>query len=161
MKSELSAIRTIQWYLDQSLGQIEAGKWCTFAGPIKSHAMWQAGHIASSICGAIELLGGTAPMPQAWFAPFKFGSTPVEDASKYPSVDEIKSVLAKSYETLYNTIETVKPDKLAAPNPNENMRPILPTTGEFAAFLANGHAAVHVGQLAVWRRAIGCGHVIG
>jgi hypothetical protein len=46
-------------------------------------------------------------------------------------------------------------DGLAQPLPDERYRHIFPTIGHALLHILTAHAAVHVGQVSVWRRAFG------
>ena len=122
---------------------------------VANHAAWNLGHIIHSLGFAGQLAGaGPDPTPLADDL-YGMGSAPSHDRSKYPSKDELLAQLTATHEQLTPALAALSAEDLARENPNEEFRRMMPTVGNAIVFLITSHYAVHLGELAVWRKAIG------
>jgi hypothetical protein len=127
------------------------------AAGVVNHPSWVIGHLTYS-CEAIGEEMGISPwLPTTWKELFGTGSTPVDRADVYPSKDELLGALADGQQRVAKQLVELGEDGLAAPLPDERCREMFPTIGHAALHILTSHAAVHVGQVTVWRRAVGFG----
>lgn len=119
-------------------------------------ALWVVGHIAWARSRALKLLGVSWTAP--WLTHFERGSKP-EDASQYPSCDEVLAAWKELSALMPSALEAVPADAMAAPAP-------LPspsfdgTIGGMVSFLAM-HETYHVGQVVYLRRLLGHDRIVG
>jgi uncharacterized damage-inducible protein DinB len=79
----------------------------------------------------------------------------VEDEGAYPAKQELLQTLADGERRLRERLSALGDTALSSPLPDERVREILPTLGHAVLHVLVGHTAAHLGQLAVWRRAMG------
>lgn len=131
---------------DQMVGQV---------GGVVNHPAWTLGHIAYGF----ELMGGEVGMspwlPEDWTERFGTGSTPVGDPTVYPEKSELLRILEDGQRRLNDRLTEMTTDDLANPLPDARYRDRIPTLGHALLHILASHTAMHVGQLAVWRRAMG------
>lgn len=123
-----------------------------------NHPAWLVGHLSIASDGMMKLLGGHAKWGEAESALYGAKSTPLADASRYPS----KERLMADYDAMRGRVVPALEAKLAddpsafdKSNPTDVLRPSLPTVGDMLVFMMTTHEAMHLGQLASWRRAMG------
>ena len=122
---------------------------------ITNHGAWNLGHIIYSLSMVRQLTGAgpdANPLPEGEYG---MGSAPTNDRAAYPSKEDLLAKLAATHDALAPRLAAMKPEDLAAVNPNEGFRKMMPTVGDAITFLSTSHYAVHLGELAVWRKAIG------
>jgi hypothetical protein len=126
---------------------------------IANHPSWVVGHLAHSC----EMLGGVvglAPwLPQGWAARFGTGSVPVADASAYEPKAQALAILSDAQSRVTRAVGRLHDAFLDQPFPNPSHREVFPTVRHALTQVLVGHTAMHVGQLTVWRRAMGLPHV--
>ena len=118
---------------------------------VPNHAAWTLGHIIYSCQGLAAELSAEPWLPDDWESVFGYGSVPSPDPSKYPPKAEMLAVLADSADRLRQTLLAMSESKLRQSLPDETM----PTMAHLLLQVVIAHTAFHVGQLAMWRRAIG------
>ena len=128
--------------------------------PGANHALWVAGHLASSDDFFLEQLGGKEPRCDAKFkALFGMGSTPTGSPGDYPPFEEIKEMLHERREALNAGFGSMSAEQL-----NE------PLTGDYKDFAPNygalmsticWHEGIHAGQVTLIRRNLGIKPLFG
>ena len=122
---------------------------------IKNHPAWVIGHLTFS-CQAIGgELGIDRWLPADWGKRFGMGSAPVDDVRAYEGKDTLLSILADAESRIISAVESLTPEQLAQPLPDENYRDLLPTTHHAIGQILIAHTAYHIGQTTLWRRAFG------
>ncbi|MFN3167147.1 MAG: DinB family protein [Phycisphaeraceae bacterium] len=119
---------------------------------------WIIGHLAFVANRVLAMAGGQPKIDtDAWKPMFGGGSTPKGEADKdaYPSWDELLKVWREGHADVAAIAPSISEGVLSAQNPNERMRPGLPTVHDFLSFVITGHEAMHLGQLSTWRRVQG------
>jgi len=125
-----------------------------------NHLLWQLGHITVTDDQVFQTLCDAKPLcPDGWNERFGMGSTPVSDASAYPSLDEIKTKAEHVRQTLIEWFQAQSEDTLGQSAP-EPLRSMTPTIGSIMSFLAF-HEGMHVGQISSLRKAMGLPRVFG
>jgi hypothetical protein len=151
-------INSLQIHLDtigRLVGDVEDARMTQQPTGVPNHAAWILGHLAYSFQGIGEELGLDPWVPEDWPERFGTGSAPVSDPAENPSKDALVARLAEGERRLVTALRAMSEDDLARPLPDEQHRAMFPTLGHALAHVVIGHTAAHIGQLTVWRRAMG------
>jgi hypothetical protein len=120
-----------------------------------NHPAWVIGHLTF----ACQLLGGVvglpAWLPDDWAGRFGPGSTPAADAGLYEAKENALAILRDAQVRITRAVEGLDDSRLDEPFPDESYRDVFPTVRHALTQVLVGHTANHVGQLSVWRRAMG------
>ena len=120
-----------------------------------NHPAWTIGHLVQS-CQAISgELGLAAWLPDDWQERFGTGSTPVCDTTQYPDKEALLSRIDEAKTKLSEGLHDLGDSGLTSPLPDIRYRDRFPTIGHAVIHILSGHTALHLGQLTVWRRAMG------
>ncbi len=98
--------------------------------------------------------------PESWQALFQPGSEPTGDLSRYPSKAELVETFARADQTSKAAVAAAPDEVLDRPNPIPSLQALFPTMRLLCAGLFTSHDSLHLGQLSVWRRALGLPRVI-
>jgi hypothetical protein len=124
---------------------------------VVNHPAWVIGHVIYS-CQAIGGEMGINPwLPPDWAERFGTGTVPVEAKKDYPSKQELLDALSDAQQRVNDRLFALGDLGLTVPLPDERYREIFPTLGHAVLHILTVHTAIHVGQVTVWRRAIGLG----
>lgn len=138
---------------------------------LPNHASWTLGHIALYLHRGAERID-LAPLPEGdWVTgdgtagsaerydteSVSFGSTPVQDASLYPTIARGKAIFEAACERLAETVRAATWEKLCEEVEWGGTRITLRSLVMRVTF----HCGLHGGQLMDLRRALGLGRVIG
>lgn len=122
---------------------------------VVNHPAWTIGHLAY----VLQLIGGVigvAPLlPAEWPRRYGPSSKPLNDAAAYRPKEEVLTILRSIEAELISTIEQLDEATLDAPFPDPQYLDVFPTIRHALTQVLLGHTAFHVGQIAVWRRAMG------
>ncbi len=122
---------------------------------VVNHPAWVIGHLTYSC----QALGGELELPTwlpaEWEPRFGTGSIPISDRSAYPSKADLLTALADGEARVSNRLANLGDAGMSTALPDERHRSTFPTVGHAVVHILAGHAAVHVGQVSVWRRAAG------
>lgn len=126
-------------------------------GDSSNTILWIAGHLASSRCLAITLMGESYDVP--WQDLFGRGVKRQKDPSNYPKIEEIVKVYKNASEKLY-----VRLDKITALELDGKSKLEIPgTDGKILStvnFLAY-HETYHIGQMAFLLTWLGKEQLVG
>ncbi len=122
---------------------------------IMNHPAWVIGHITyvSQMLGVV--IGLPEWLPEEWAFRFGAGSLPVADGVLYETKHEALVILEDARSRITQAVERLDDARLDEPFPDEAYRGVFPTIHHFLTQVLVGHTANHVGQLSVWRRAMG------
>jgi len=129
-------------------------QWTYQVHPACNHALWFAGHMATSDNFFLSLVAPekTKKLPE-FQAKFGMGSQPTNDPAAYPVPDAVLEIMRERRQTLLEVLDRLSEDDLARKTP-AGSPDFLPDFG--AVFeLAIWHEGQHSGQLTVARRALG------
>ncbi len=141
-------------YLRRLVGDVpDAQMTCQPAGAA-NHPAWVIGHLVHSCEGMGSELDVPPWLPEDWTSRFGYGSVPSADRRLYPSKTELLRALDDGQRRLSEALAAIDESRLAGPLPDE-ARAIFPTLGHAVLHILGAHAAVHVGQVSVWRRVMG------
>lgn len=148
--------------LTRMLIDVPPDQWRKQLPGLPNNAAWQLGHLTYSRSNAAMLLGKPGPFSPVDLKPrFGTGSSPeahsVGGADKEQMLENFKA----AQQHIAEILPTVTADMLDVPNPNEGMRKMFPTVRDAIRVILMSHDALHIGQLSVWRRAIGLDRVLG
>ncbi len=129
--------------------------------PGMNHAAWILGHLSMPRLWMKDLLKLDVTVPPTWIEKFNMGTMPITDRAFYPSKAELIAAVEETYLALAAGLQHLTEADLAQENPNERMRPMMPTAGDLIISLVTSHQAFHQGQLSAWRRAMGMPSVMG
>ena len=120
-----------------------------------NHPAWILGHLRVAEDAGLRMLGVESDCPATWYDLFEPGTLPHPERARYPSKAELFERLGTGHAALRTAVANATAEELAADNGNEVLRPHLPTLGDVLAHAMTTHPAMHCGQLAAWRRAMG------
>jgi hypothetical protein len=112
------------------------------------------GHLAWAHGGIAAMGGQHTPIPAAWAELFGQESQPSGTPDCYPAPPELLAAYDAARDSLCDLLRT-GPAQLADATPSEMLRGFFPTIGDCVTFSLTTHEAAHLGQLSVWRRALG------
>ncbi len=125
-----------------------------------NHPAWTLGHMALSA----QLIGGELGLepwlPPEWVARFGPGSAPDENRAGYPAKAALLAMLEKGRNRISDGLSALGERGMSQQLPDERFRKRYPTLGHAVLDILAGHSALHVGQLVVWRRAMGLPPVV-
>lgn len=121
-----------------------------------NHPAWTLGHLSFTADSLGQMLGLESVLPTGWDDKFKAGF-PTNEPSAYPAKQELLDALAEQHERNTKAFMEANASLFSAPHPDEQTRAVFPTKGDLIIFLMTTHEGNHLGQIAVWRRAMGLG----
>lgn len=124
------------------------------SAPTDNHVLWTLGHLATAYSWFASLIDGKgAELPGDYDKLFAFKSAPVNDPSKYPSIDSVRQLHEAAYRRMIEAIGDL--------TDAEALKPTTTDTGGFvktkleAIHRAIWHESWHQGQISTLRRAMG------
>ncbi len=155
MKPVLHSFAYCLDFLREQVADIAAPDMVAQPNGIMNHPAWVIGHLTVTC----QLLGGAIGMPEwlpsDWPKRFGTGSVPLADASLYETKDNALAMLGDAQARIHQAAERLDDAHLDAPFPDESYREVFPTIRHALTQVLVGHTANHVGQVSVWRRAMG------
>jgi hypothetical protein len=122
---------------------------------IPNHPAWTIGHLVYSAQAIGGELGVSPWLSAQWVALFGTGSTPQPSASLYPPRSELLLALADAQDRITRALGSLPQDVIAAPLPDVRYRSLFPSIGHAALHILAAHTSYHLGQLGLWRHALG------
>ena len=122
---------------------------------VMNHPAWVIGHLTNACQMLGRAIGLPKWLPQDFGKRFGTGSAPVADASLYPTKEEALAMLRDAQDRFTNAVEQLDESKLDEPFPVESYRYVFPTIRHALTQVLVGHTAYHIGQVGVWRKAMG------
>jgi len=140
-------------YAKMHLADIPAEQWTVQPEGLNMHPASIVAHLVACNDFILVGAGGQPTLPEAWA---KFADCPdaAAEAADYPSKDELMSAFESTRARLIEILQQAAPEQLAEPT-EEKMREIIPTQGALLVMSLTIHDAIHLGQLAAWRKAMG------
>lgn len=155
MKPVLHSFAYCLDFLREQVAGVAAADMVAQPNGILNHPAWVIGHL-TSVCQA---LGGAIGLPE-WLptdfaSRFGTGSRPVADAGLYESKDNALALLRDAQSRITNAVNRLDDSRLDEPFPDESYRDVFPSIRHALTQVLVGHTAYHVGQVTIWRRAMG------
>ena len=143
-------------YLREQVADVSPDDMVALPNGIANHPAWIVGHLAF----ACQLLGGAVAglpelLPAHWAARYGTGSVPVADVNAYESKADALAILADAQSRITQAVERLDEARLDEPFPEPSYLEVFPTVRHSLNQVLVGHTAFHVGQVSVWRRAMG------
>jgi uncharacterized damage-inducible protein DinB len=109
------------------------------------------------------VVGVTPWLPNDWGARFGTGSVPVADYALYETKEyalyetkeDALQILRNAQSRITEAVEQLNDARLDQPFPDASYRAVFPTIRHALTQVLVGHTANHIGQVSVWRRAMG------
>ena len=99
---------------------------------------------------------GVAPwLPDDFAQKYGTGSVPVSREGAYGSKARALTTLTDARDRITRAVERLAADQLERTFPDESLREVFPTVRHALVQVLVGHTSMHVGQITVWRRAMG------
>ncbi len=156
MKDEiLNSLALLMRNLRELIGDLDDAQMVQQPPGVPNHPAWTVGHIVYSFQAIGEDMRLEPWLPADWPSMFKTGTAPAAEASAYPAKQELLDRLADGERRVRERLSALDDAELNGPFPTEQYRDIFPTLGHALLHVLVGHTAAHLGQLAVWRRAMG------
>ena len=144
-------------YLRELVADVAEGDMVGQPEGIVNHPAWVIGHLTMT-CQEIGGVVGVRPwLGEEWRGRFFTGSVPVGDVGAYPTKAEALARLGEAQSRVVRAVEEAPGARLDEPFPDPSYRDVFPTVRHALTQVLVGHTAYHVGQVAVWRRAMGLG----
>jgi hypothetical protein len=155
MKPVLHSFAYCLDYLREQVADVPEANMTAQPNGIMNHPAWVIGHLAY----ACQLLGGAVGvsgwLPSDWVGRFGTGSVPRADASLYENKEDALAILRDAQSRMTQAVEQLDDAHLDEPFPVESYRDVFPTIRHALTQVLVGHTANHIGQVSVWRRAMG------
>lgn len=129
-------------------------EWTYQAHPACNHALWFAGHMATSDNFFLSLVAPEKATDLPDFqAKFGMGSQPTNDPAVYPSPEAVQQTMRDRRQALLAALDRMSDEDLARSTPAgaPDFLPDIASVFELAVW----HEGQHRGQLSVARRALG------
>lgn len=135
------------------------------ASGLENHPAFTLGHLVSGSAMLAEDLGASFEMPESWKELFSRNGPgdprkPDSDSGKYPG----KLMLLEEFEQQHSKVKSLlfSLDKGKFSEPIKwRFSNFMPKVYNLVVFMCINHEAMHLGQLAAWRRAMGKESALG
>jgi len=157
------ALRAYAWnllYAEAMAADLDAARATTPGGPgLENHPAWTLGHLVTGANLLAQDLGLPDDLPDGWRDTFQRRGPgdprlPTDDAGAYPPVADLLAELRRQHERVADAWRAVPADRWTQ-REDWAFGGDLPTFADSCLFMAVTHEALHLGQLAAWRRAHG------
>jgi hypothetical protein len=158
-----SARRVYAWnlrYAEALVADLGAEQWARSGGPgLENHPAWTIGHLVTGADLVAQDLGLPSDLPDGWAELFLRRGPgdprmPEGDPAAYPSGEDLLRELRRQHERVDRAWRSTAAERWATEEDWAFGRD-LPTLADATVFMAATHEALHLGQLAAWRRAMG------
>lgn len=158
-----SALNVYAWnllYAEALVSDLSPAQWTRSAGPgLENHPAWTLGHLVTGANLVARELGLADDLPEGWADLFQRRGPgdprlPEPDPARYPSREEVLAELRRQHERVSRAWRELPAGRWAEVEDWAFGRD-LPARSDATLFLALSHEAMHLGQLAAWRRAEG------
>ena len=125
-----------------------------------NHPAFCYGHLACYPNRMMEFLGCTEEQIELPFdpEPYKVGAECVEQDGRYASMPVIVDAFFESHDRLAKVLPDTSPEIFATPSGFDGrMGELFPRIGDAIDFMSGNHIMLHLGQVSMWRRAMGMG----
>lgn len=145
-------------YSLQLIESFEDSEWFQQPGEGVTHLAWQVGHLAMAQYALTMIrLRGKLPedaefISSDFFKTFKKGTTPADDATQYPSPQEIRQVFDQVHARALKELAGYCDDELDVKLPEPHA---VFDTKLGSVFFCSAHELIHAGQIGLLRRLLG------
>lgn len=126
---------------------------------LENHPAFTLGHLVTGSALMVEDLGGEFDIPLGWSDLFLRKGPgdprlPCAGTEKYPSKEELLRELGKQHQNVKRQLRLLKQEDLKKEF-GWRFSTYMPTMADLVFFMCINHEAMHLGQLAAWRRSMG------
>ncbi len=161
--SDVAELLIAGWLLnlkkaEELLADISADEMTRQPHGVVNHPAWTLAHLIHYHPAITSLARGQAVADPA-AAPnanrYDAGSTPVDDPSLYLAKDALLARYRSGHAEVTKLLETAPPERLLQPPGLPRWEQAFTTTRHALVYLMHYHESLHIGQIMVWRRAMG------
>lgn len=125
---------------------------------LENHPAFTLGRLVSGSAMLAEDLGAAFEMPESWKELFSRNGPgdsrkPDPDSGKYPGKTMLLEELEHQHSKVKSLLHTLDINKFSEPI-KWRFSKFMPTVYDLVVFMCINHEAMHLGQLAAWRRAM-------
>ena len=142
-------------FLREQVADVGAADMVAQPNGIMNHPAWVVGHLTHACQLLGSVIGLPAWLPSDWAERFGTGSVPAADAGLYETKSDALAILREAQARITRAAAGLDDCRLDEPFPDESYRAVFPTIRHALTQVLVGHTANHIGQLSVWRRAMG------
>ncbi len=155
MKPVLHSFSYCLDYLREQVADIEPSEMVAQPNGITNHPAWVIGHLTYACQLLAGVVGLSEWLPKDWEDRFGPGSAPSADSSLYETKDDALEILRDAQEKIIRAVEQTDESRLDEPFPDPSFLDVFPTVRHAVTQVLVGHTANHVGQVSIWRKAMG------
>ena len=147
-------------YAEALLKDVDPGTFAHLPLPNFNHPAFCFGHLALYPNRWLEFLGRGDEVHVLPFDadPYLAGAECVEQDGRYASMEVITTAFFESHRNFAELAPGIDPLRFADEIPEGNpYRPFFGLVGNAVTFMACSHTMMHLGQISMWRRAMGLG----
>lgn len=154
-----ASLGTCVWYAKALLADVEPDSFARMPMANFNHAAFNYGHLALYPNKMLELIGRTDAQLELPFGDDLYGAGVecVEQDGRYQSMDVITSAFFEGHDRLLEILPTIDPTVMEIELPEGRAREMFTTVGNAVTFMSCSHTMMHLGQVSMWRRAMGLG----
>jgi hypothetical protein len=156
-----SALRLFAWnllYAEALVRDLTDEQWTLPGGAgLENHPAWTLGHLVTGADLTAQDLGLPSQLPSGWADLFQRrgpGDPRLPADADYPSREDVLAELRSQHDRIAEACRALKAEHWARTDDWAFGRD-LPTLADSTLFMAISHEAMHLGQLAAWRRSQG------
>jgi hypothetical protein len=132
---------------------------------LENHPGFTLGHLVSGSALVAKYLGEECAMPDGWVELFQRNgpgdpTLPTNDAPNLPFKSELLDELKQKHELVERLVVACDAARFSAPCDWRFGR-YFPTVGDMLTFMCVTHEAMHLAQVAAWRRGMGYASSLG
>jgi hypothetical protein len=142
-------------FLEEQIAGVADADLVAQPGGIVNHPAWTIGHLGYVLQMIGMVIGIEGKLPPEWVRRYGSVSEPTADAEVYEGKDAALSILRESRDRIIEAVSKLDDSILDQPFPDPAYRDDFPTIRHALTQVLIGHTAFHVGQVSVWRRAMG------
>ena len=155
------AVRQIEFAREYTLGMIkdiEDDLWFRQCADCPTHIAWQIGHLAMAQYALTMIrIRGKEPedeqlLSKNFFRSFQKGTSPIFDASEYPTPEEIRATLNRVHNVSLSELSRYDDKELDVKLPEPHA---VFDTKLGSVFFCSAHEMMHAGQIGLLRRMMG------
>jgi hypothetical protein len=155
MKPVLHSFAYCLDYLRDQVADVAPAHMVAQPNGILNHPTWVIGHLTHTCQALGGAIGLAEWLPDDWARRFGTGSTPVADAGLYETKNKMLTMLDDAQARIIEAIDQLDDSSSDDPFPDESYRVVFPSIRHAITQVLVGHTANHIGQLSVWRKAMG------
>ena len=153
-------------FLCEQIGDVAEENMAAQPKGVVNHPAWTAGHILYTCQMIGGVIGVEKWLPRGWGKLFGTGSVPLSPPPTplvrkegsfgvYPTKEEFLALIRETRSRITQAVEGLDEAFLDSPFPEPSYLEFFPTIRHSLTQVLVGHVSFHVGQLSVWRRAMG------